>query len=137
MAEEKLKSMVEYILEIDWLTTSEFCKKYNYPLPYFTGEVKSSAQQFLDLDAVKHRMFVEYAKFLNKKLNIEMFVGQKAIFPGFELTKDFENKSVVKQIGSEQVYIREQDFKDFEMNYPRGAQRIEDIVSLGLIYLKN
>lgn len=83
MKENKLIPMVEFILEIDWLTTKEFCEKYNVPLPVFTGEIKSSADQFLQINAIKQKMFVEYAKFLNSNLNVDMFIGQRAVFDGF------------------------------------------------------
>lgn len=84
METKKLVSMVDFILEIDWLTTKEFCDAYGIPYPYFTGEIKSSVDQFLQVDAIKHKMFVEYAKFLRKDLKIEMFIGENPIFVGFE-----------------------------------------------------
>lgn len=55
-------AMIKYILEIDALTTTEFCNKYNVPKPVFTGEVNSSVNEMLRIDAVKHRMFVQKAK---------------------------------------------------------------------------
>ena len=55
--------MVQFILEIDFMTTKEFCDKFNVPHPIFTGEVESSAKQFLQVDAIKQKMFVDYAKF--------------------------------------------------------------------------
>lgn len=76
--------MVKFILDIDWLTTKEFCDKYSVPHPFYTGEVNSSVDKLLQVDAVKHRMFLEYAKFLNKDLTQDMFVGESAIFVGFE-----------------------------------------------------
>jgi len=54
--------LLNFILETDFLTTSEFCKKYNIPEPVFTGEVQSSARQFLQIDVIKHKMYVEKAK---------------------------------------------------------------------------
>lgn len=77
--------MVKFILDIDWLTTKEFCDKYSVPHPFYTGEVNSSVDKLLQVDAVKHRMFLEYAKFLNKDLTQDMFVGESAIFVGFEV----------------------------------------------------
>lgn len=68
----KLISMVDFILEIDWLTTAEFCKKYNISPPYFTGEIASSVEQILRIDAIKHRIFIEYAKLLNTQLTVEL-----------------------------------------------------------------
>lgn len=64
---EQDKDMIKYILDIDFMTTAEFCKVYNVPEPVFTGEVQSSARLFLEIDAIKHRMFVEKAKELNKQ----------------------------------------------------------------------
>lgn len=52
----------QFVLDLDWLTTVEFCDKYKIPHPYFTGDVKTSADQFLRLDAIKYRMIVEKAK---------------------------------------------------------------------------
>jgi len=65
--DEKLMPMVDYILDIDWLTTSEFCKKYNVPLPRMMSTMNATVDSFLQIDAIKHRMFVEHAKKLNKE----------------------------------------------------------------------
>ena len=64
----EVKKLNEYILEIDWLTTTEFCDKFNVPPPRFTGEVESSVNEMLRIDAIKHRMFVEKAKEIRKNL---------------------------------------------------------------------
>ena len=64
----EVNKLNEYILEIDWLTTTEFCNKFNVPHPRFTGEVESSVNEMLRIDAVKHRMFVEKAKEIRKNL---------------------------------------------------------------------
>lgn len=64
--------MVQFILEIDWMTTKEFCDTYSVPRPYFTGDVKTSADKLLQVDAIKHKLFVEYAKFLAKDISIDI-----------------------------------------------------------------
>lgn len=128
----KLISMVDFILEIDWLTTAEFCDKNKLPHPHFTGEVKSSAEQFINLDMVKKRMFIEYAKFLNKKLTLDMFVGKKPIFEGFEVNKDFENKDVLRRVGESQVFAYLDD-EPFKMHFPRSASRIEDLLAINSV----
>ena len=61
------KTLEQYILDIDFMTTKEFCDTYNIPHPQYTGDVKTSADQFLAIDAIKQRMFVEYAKKLRKE----------------------------------------------------------------------
>ena len=69
-----LVTMVEFILEIDSMTTTEFCKEWNVPLPNWTGDVKTSSDKFLQVDAIKSKMFIDYAKFLNKKFTAEDLV---------------------------------------------------------------
>lgn len=73
--ETKLKPMVDFILEIDWMTTPEFCKEYNIQEPYWNGNVESCANQFIKLDARKHKMFVEHAKLLNKDITKEILIN--------------------------------------------------------------
>jgi len=130
---KKLISMVDFILEIDWLTTKEFCDKYKVPLPFFTGEVKSSAEQFLQIDAIKQKMFVEYAKFLNKKLTLEMFVGKKPIFYGFEITEteSMPKRKVLRKIDSTQVYAYLDE--GFSMHYPRQAEKVYQLVDYEML----
>ena len=71
MNKYKLIPMVQFILEIDWLTTTEFCDQYKVPHPFFTGNVKTSADQFLQIDAIKHRIFVSHAKLLCQSITVE------------------------------------------------------------------
>lgn len=59
---KELSQMADFVLEINAMTTTEFCKKYKIDLPYFTGEVESSAEQFIRLDGIKYRMLVNHAK---------------------------------------------------------------------------
>ncbi len=123
--------MVQFILDIDWLSTIEFCNKHGVPHPRLTHNVEASANQLLQVDAVKHRLFREYAKFLNKKLTLDMFVGKDPIFPGFETAKTSEDKDVLRMVGSDQVYAF-LDKETFSMNFPRGAERVEQLVEIGI-----
>jgi hypothetical protein len=87
--EEITDTMIEFILEIDSLTTTEFCKKYNVPLPVFTGEIKSSADQFLQIDAIKQKMFVEYAKQLSRS---QMTANRReVVIPNWYTKEDLYN----------------------------------------------
>ena len=74
MKTKKLIPMIQFILEIDWMTTVEFCDAYQIPHPFFTGDVKTSADQFISLDAIKHKMFVEHAKLLNKNITADILI---------------------------------------------------------------
>jgi hypothetical protein len=64
-------TMIEYILEIDSMTTKEFCDKFKVPHPYFTGDVESSANLLIQIDAIKYKMFVEYAKDLRRNHKVK------------------------------------------------------------------
>lgn len=83
-----LKTLSNYILDIDAMTMNEFCQVYNISIPSFEGKIKSQIKpQFelvfdLQISNIKQKMFVEYAKFLNKELCIEMFEGERKIFEG-------------------------------------------------------
>lgn len=79
MAAKKLIPMTQFILDIDWMTTKEFCEEFKVPLPTVTG----GANDFLQIDAIKQKIFVEYAKFLNMDLREDMFIGENPIFPNF------------------------------------------------------
>lgn len=84
MQTKKLISMTQFILDIDWMSTTEFCKNTGAPLPRFIpNDVNASADQFLRLDCIKWRMVKDYAKFLNKNLIEDMFIGKRPMFPGF------------------------------------------------------
>lgn len=125
--------MVDYILEIDWLTTVELCNKYGIPLPKFTGQVDSSVSEIFRIDAIKQKMFVDYAKFLSKNITLEMFVGSNAIFDNFETTINSDKIRVLKKKNENQVYSY-LDSEDFIMHYPRGAKKLYELTSLGLFY---
>mgnify|MGYP001346061043 CR=1 FL=1 len=126
----KLISMVDFILYIDGLTTVEFCDKYGVPHPYFTGDVRTSADQFLQVDAIKYRLITAYAKFLNKELTLDMFEGDKKIFNGgsYETKLPYNNYVVVGN-GSTTIF---QD-TDLEKNTSLKL-RINDITGLGIEY---
>lgn len=125
----KLVSMVQYILDIDFLSTIEFCDTFGVPHPVFTGEVKSTADQFLQIDAIKNRLFKDYAKFLNQPLNLKMFVGDNAIFNGFYVAKTKnEYIDVLKKEENKTIYAYI-DMSEFKMNYPHDAKRIVDLVN--------
>jgi len=132
---KKLISMVDFILEIDWLTTKEFCDKYKVPYPVFTGEIQSSVDQFLQIDAIKQKMFVEYAKFLNKKIILEMFTGKKPVFYGFEIgeTVSEPKRKILKKTDSTQVFAYLDDGSNFNMHYPRQATKIHELVDYEML----
>ncbi|WP_192579301.1 dATP/dGTP pyrophosphohydrolase domain-containing protein [Dyadobacter aurulentus] len=54
--------MITFILNIDWMTTTEFCEAYNVPLP----TAREGVNGLLRIDAVKHKLFLDRAKALDR-----------------------------------------------------------------------
>lgn len=131
MKNQKLISMVDFILEIDWMTTKEFCEKHGIPVPYFTGEVESSAKLLLQVDAIKHRMFVDYAKLLNKNITTEILTKNL----GFEsIDARGGYPSYVKwkyKIVNDQYGFRLEPYDSVD-----GCRihKLNDLISYGIIY---
>lgn len=128
-----LVSMVDFILQIDWLTTTEFCTKYQIPLPKHAQDIDFNVSEFLRIDAIKHRMFVDYAKFLNNKITTDHLVKQfnfepldvRGGFPRFKLGK---YEIVNNEYG---FVLQPYDSVDgFNIN------KIGDLTSLGISYNK-
>ncbi len=59
----------EFILYVDSLTTKEFCIWQRVSEPYFTGNAESTINLMLQVDAIKHRLFVSKAKSIPKEAN--------------------------------------------------------------------
>jgi len=133
---KSLMPMVQFILEIDWLGTAEFCDVYGLPHPYYTGDVKTSAKQFVNLDLIKHKLFVEYAKLLNKNLTLEMFVGKNPLILGFNYV-GFNPKSKKIRNGNYEFTFDEHNFwlKNWDSDDEiRLHKKVEDLVSYGFAY---
>jgi hypothetical protein len=69
---KKLIPLIDYVLQIDWMTTVEFCETYQIPKPRLSGDVDYSVSEIFRIDAIKQKMFVDYAKFLNKDITVEI-----------------------------------------------------------------
>ena len=150
--------MVQFILEIDWMTTKDFCDTYHIPHPYFTGDVKTSVDKFLQVDAIKHKMFVEYAKFLNKPLEMGMFYplnekGEVMFYDSINIEmankfKDLKSKLLFSEFSIEGDYqspgmkIHFQDVLNIwwwdkatqVWELSKGLKTIGDLVNYGLSY---
>ena len=130
MKTRKLVSMVEFILEIDWLTTMDFCKQYGIPLPKHNGDIDYGVSEMFRIDAVKQKMYVDYAKFLNKKITYDMFEGDNRIFEcGKYINR--QPSTIFNTYEVKEVVL----FADTntERNVPRGL-KISDLTSLGIFY---
>lgn len=62
----KDRELIKFIFEIDYLTTNEFCDKFKVPKPVISIDAEESANSFLQIDAIKHRLFLEKAKEISR-----------------------------------------------------------------------
>jgi len=132
---KSLIPMVSFILSIDWLSTAEFCDTYDLPHPHFTGDVKTSADKFINLDIIKHKLFIEYAKMLNKNLTKEMFVGKNPLILGFHYV-GFTPESKKIRNGNYEITFDEHGFwlQPYGFVDARRLYKVEDLVSYGFAY---
>ncbi len=125
--------MVRFILDIDWMTTIEFCETYKIPHPYFIGDIKTSADLFLQVDAIKQKMFVEYAKLLNKDITAELLkkLGFECLDTrgGFQIYKNGKYQIIDDQYG---FWLDPYDSAD-----GRRVHKINDLIDLSLTYKSN
>ena len=135
MKTSKLIPMVQFILDIDWMTTIEFCNTYEVPHPQWTGDVRTSADKFLQVDAIKHKMFTEYAKFLSKKLTVKMFTGTNPKIIGFE-SVDVRGGNPKFKNGKYEITNDEFGFFLEPYDSVDGCRisRVEDLVNYGFSY---
>lgn len=132
---KSLMPMVQFILEIDWLSTVEFCDTYNLPHPTMEGGVRSAADKFLNLDAIKHKLFVEYAKLLNKKLTSEMFIGNNPLILGFH-NVDVRGGNPKFKNGKYEITNDQYGFwlEPYDSVDGRRLNKVEDLVNYGFAY---
>lgn len=131
---QKLISLLEFTLEIDWLSTTEFCKKYNAPLPYWTGNEESSALMFIHVDAHKWRHVKDYAKFLNKKIDNNVLT--KTL--GFEIVPDTRGGYPMFKCGKYEIMNDSHGWYLCPYDSVDGARihKLNDLVDLNLEYIK-
>ena len=134
--------MTQFILDIDWMTTKEFCENYKIPLPTVRGGVND----FLQVDAIKQKMFVEYAKFLNTDLREDMFTGENPIFPDFikctpKQAKQLGIKKSFDNFGKNEFMMSlfKKDYKAGDKIYDTYVtyfhiKKVEQLATFGLIY---
>lgn len=141
MKTNKLVPMTQFILDIDWMTTKEFCETYKIPLPTVTCGVND----FLQVDAIKQKMFVEYAKFLNMDLREDMFTGENPIFPDFvKCTQKYAvNNNILKSFddfGKNEFSITM--YRNYDANGVKKTtfvtsyriKKVEQLATFGLLY---
>ena len=132
---KSLMPMVQFILEIDFLSTEEFCDAYELQRPYWTGDTQTSADMFIRLEIIKHRMFVEYAKLLNKNLTKEMFVGKNPLIHGFHYV-GYNSESKKIRNGKYEITFDQYGFwlEPYDSVDGRRLHKVEDLVSYGFAY---
>jgi len=71
--------MKQFILNLSFLTTKEFCEKYDLKLPSNSNKKTKEelAFEFITLDAIKYKMIVEEVKII--KSNVDLDYIQKVL----------------------------------------------------------
>ena len=79
-----MEELIKYILDLDFLTTKEFCQQYKILLDVNTNkDAKTLAAEFLRLDAIKFKMIVEKTKEISKrKCKCGKNIGTLEVFEG-------------------------------------------------------
>src|SRR5690606_9584632 len=72
------KEFLHFALDIDWLTTNEFCDKFSIPVPRWAGNVQALADQVLHLDAIKYKMLIDKAKEISRRKPTQVKQGCSA-----------------------------------------------------------
>ena len=69
--EEQNEAIAKYIFEIDFMTTTEFCKRFGYPLPIFQmGKTPTElATEIMLIDCYKYNKIKDFAKQIRKDNN--------------------------------------------------------------------
>ena len=62
-----MEELVKYILDLDSLTTKEFCEKYKIEMNTFSNDASKLAAEFLRLAAIKYKFIVEKTKQISKR----------------------------------------------------------------------
>lgn len=130
--EIKLIPMIQYILEIDWLGTKEFCDKFNVPVPTWKGSVPLASYEMHVVGDIKGKMYVDYAKILNKELSEDLLLKKigfirvedlRGAYPTFkngkyEIINDVYGwwRSAYDSVDAKRVH-RISDLLDLELTY--------------------
>lgn len=119
--------MVDFILEIDFMTTGEFCKNYELQLP----TIQDGANGLLQIDAIKHKMFVEYAKILSRNISVQVLKTNL----GFT---DIETRGGFPRFKNGKYFITHDDFGFWLEPYDSvdgiRLSKIGNLVGLGIFY---
>jgi hypothetical protein len=59
---EDQKELMDYVFEINSMTTKEFCEYAGTPVPKWTGSSQVAVMDFLSIDAIKWRLVKEKAQ---------------------------------------------------------------------------
>ena len=114
--------MSRFVLETSSLTTIEFCSKYEIPRPSdFLSECK--------FKEIKLRGFVDYAKFLSKKITVEVLTKEL----GFVFL-DSKDKSIEFINNGYCVVNTKHDFWlcSHDATEGREIKTVEDLVGIGI-----
>ena len=71
--------LLQFVLQLDAMPITDFCKQYDAPVPSTVADLSAYHQ----IDCIKYNIIANYAKLLRKPICAEMFQGEEPLLPGF------------------------------------------------------
>lgn len=126
-----LKSMSDFVLMLRNRTLSELVKDFhrNFKMPIWNGNQSEMVKDMLAIDAIQWKLTGEYVKFLKLPFTIEDFIGEKALFQGFEVkTKTAFNNGYDFVCDNNEIFYRLWYNPVTGWELSKGLKTIEDLV---------
>lgn len=134
--------LLQFVHQLDTMSTTDFCKQYDAPVPSTVADLSAYQQ----IDCIKYNIIAEYAKLLRKPIREEMFQGRGPLLPGFVLLipKNKESESAplsYYQWSKDEFLIRRRNVIKSNLNKGNPVtltsyhiKTIEDLTSMELSY---
>jgi hypothetical protein len=124
----KLVNLTDFVVNLDYLTTKEFCHTHKVPEP----TVHEGTEGLFRIDSIKHRFVVQYAKFLKKSITTDILVKTFGFLP------QNERSNIYLPYVWDKYTIRTDQYGFWLNAYDgidgRRVHTLGDLVDLGLVY---
>lgn len=132
-----LKSMSDFVLMLRNRTLSELVNDFprNFKMPIWNGNQSEMVKDMLAIDAIQWKLTGEYVKFLKSVFTKEDFIGEKALFQGFQIIGEdkkvieielIDNNLWICFINNEATTLSDNYFEDIPV------KQIEDLIEYNL-----
>lgn len=128
----KIIPMVRFILDIDRMGIKEFYDKIRITEPVLHDSIVRNGDNFLHILAVQYRLYVEYAKFLDTNVTVDILcdnLGFTQLEDVMDVYDRYANAENIVIYDGESFWL----CKAGEMEV-KPLKRIEDLTHLELVY---